>query len=104
MQTHSDASGNYTFSNLSLSGTYQIFETVAIPNACPPTVFTQPTGMTNSTTSRVIVLPISQAQINTNTPFANENFGHANVSEFGWSTEGILVSGTASATNLSTIE
>lgn len=103
-QVQTNATGNYSFTGITLPGTYQIYETVSLPDACPPTVFTQPTGLTNSTTPRVITLPISQAQIDANTGFTNEDFGHANVAAFGCSTEGILVSGSTSATSLSTVD
>lgn len=104
IQTQSDATGNYSFTNLTLPGTYRVFETVTTPNACPPTVFTQPSGMTNSTTPRAITIPISQAQIDANTNFPNEDFGHANVTAFGCSENGILVSGSSTTTSLSTID
>lgn len=103
-QVQSDASGNYSFAGLTLPGTYKIYETVSVPNACPPTVFTQPSGMTNSTTPRVITVPITQAQIDAGTTIPNERFGHANVVAFGCSTEGVLVSGSGAATNLSTVD
>lgn len=104
VQTQSDAAGNYSFINLTLPGTYQIFETVTAPNACPPTVFTQPAGMTNSTTPRVITLPVSQAQIDAGAAISNQNFGHTTAAAFGCSENGILVSGSSTATNLSTVD
>lgn len=103
-QVQSNASGNYSFTGLTVPGTYQIFETVSLPNACPPTAFTQPTGFTNSTTPRTITLPISQAQIDANTAFPNQNFGHTTAAAFGCSGDGILVSGPSGTTNLSTID
>lgn len=104
VQTQSDATGSYTFAGLATAGVYQVSETVSIPNACPPTVFTQPTGFTNSTTPRVITQSITQAQITANTAFTGKNFGHTNATPFGCSSKGILVSGPAGTTNLSTID
>lgn len=103
-QVQSDAAGNYNFTNLTQVGNYQIFETVTTLNACPPTVFTQPSGRTNLTRPRVITVPIMQAQIDANTAFPNENFGHTNAAPFGCATEGMLVSDPKNTTNLTTTD
>lgn len=92
----SNASGNYSFANLTQPGTYQIYETVSLPNACPPTTFTQPTGFITSTTQRQLALSITQAQINANTAFSSEYFGHNNTPVFGCTTTGLQVAGSPS--------
>ncbi|MGL4874812.1 MAG: DUF6923 family protein [Clostridium sp.] len=78
IQGNTNASGIFTFSNITIPGTYRIYETVTTTNAaCPPTVFTQPSGFNYSNNSRFKFLTITQAQINTNTVFSGNNFGHS---------------------------
>lgn len=57
VQTSTNTSGVYSFT-VHAAGTYQIFETVAMANACPPTLFTQPPGFTvsNGPRERTVVV------------------------------------------------
>ncbi|SHH95943.1 DUF6923 family protein, partial [Virgibacillus chiguensis] len=89
--TMTDGLGDYSFSGLTIVGTYTVYETVADPGmACPPTLFTQPPGYTTSTTSRVRTIDVTQADIDTNQSFT-ENFGHEDVESFECSANGLQV-------------
>ncbi|MCG8399031.1 hypothetical protein LWS67_21280, partial [Bacillus atrophaeus] len=97
--TQTNASGNYTFSNLTVPGSYTIYETVEDPGAtCPPVTFTQPTGFNTSTTPRTLTVNITQTQINNNVAFINRNFGHQSIETWPCSSNGLQVAGTPSAT------
>ncbi|MGL4848349.1 MAG: DUF6923 family protein [Clostridium sp.] len=78
IQGNTNGSGVYTFSNITIPGTYRVYETVTTTNAsCPPTIFTQPNGFNYSNTPRFKAISITQAQINSNTSFGGNNFGHS---------------------------
>lgn len=83
--------GTYSFTGLTQTGNYTLYETVGSPNACPPTSFTQPTGYTSSSTQRQITINIPNAT----TTSANNNFGHSNpVTTPAYATLGIQVAGS----------
>ncbi|WP_127579164.1 DUF6923 family protein [Paenibacillus koleovorans] len=75
VSTQTNASGIYSFS-VTVAGTYSIYETVASPAACPPTVFTQPEGFTMSNGPRKLTVTVTQTQINNNATISNQNFSH----------------------------
>ncbi|MGL4655768.1 MAG: DUF6923 family protein, partial [Sarcina sp.] len=84
--TQTDSLGYYEFLNITLPGTYTIYETVTSINAaCPPTNFTQPTIFNGSTTKRQLDLSITNTQINNNTNLGNNDFGHDITTLFGCS-------------------
>lgn len=97
-----DATGSYSFTGLTTSGNYTLYETVAIPNGCPPTNFTQPSGSNSSTTQRTITLNVTQANIDNNNTLANNNFGHVSNVIFGCDQTAYQVSSVPS--NMSTID
>ncbi|MGL5151286.1 MAG: DUF6923 family protein [Clostridium sp.] len=83
VNVQSDGTGSYSFTNITTAGVYNLYETVTTPNACPPTLFTQPTGSNDSTTSRRRSITVSAGQISGNTNISGNNFGHDNVTPFG---------------------
>lgn len=83
----SDASGAYSFTDLSQIGDYTLYETVSTPNACPPTTFTQPTGFRSSSTQRTIIVNIPNAGSTSSTNY----FGHTNPLSFSCTSDGIQV-------------
>lgn len=89
-----DINGNYSFTGISIAGTYTIFESVTTPNACPPTLFIQPTDFNESTTPRQINLTVTDANISANITLSDNNFGHDNLSSTGCSSFAYQVQGT----------
>ncbi|WP_373601493.1 DUF6923 family protein, partial [Paraclostridium bifermentans] len=78
-----DAFGVYTFSNINLAGTHIIYETAVNPGgACPPTLFGQPPGFTNSTTFRTETINLTQNDIDNNVTINANNYGHDNPDTF----------------------
>lgn len=75
MTAQTDANGNYSFS--AVAGTYTIYEPVSSPNACPPTVFSQPTGFTVSNGPRKRTVTVTAAQSNNGATIAGLDFSHA---------------------------
>lgn len=93
-QLQTDSSGNYSFTNLTVAGSYTVYETVVTPNACPPTQFTQPSGFNESTTPRQINLTVTSTQISGNTNISGNNFGHDNLTPNGCTPFAYQVQGT----------
>ncbi|EJO5349523.1 DUF11 domain-containing protein, partial [Clostridium botulinum] len=78
-----DASGVYTFSNLTVPGNYTVYETAIDPGAtCPPTTFGQPAGFTNSSTFRTETINVTQTQIDNNVIINGRDYGHDNPQSF----------------------
>ncbi|WP_053956604.1 DUF7507 domain-containing protein [Inediibacterium massiliense] len=78
-----DASGIYTFSNLTVAGNYTIYETAIDPGVtCPPTTFGQPAGFTNSSTFRTQTINVTQTQINNDAIINGRDYGHDNPQTF----------------------
>lgn len=73
IQTDSD--GNYTFS--AVAGSYNIYETVQAPNACPPTELSQPAGFNTSNGPRKLTVTVTTAQSNNGVTLSGYNFGHS---------------------------
>lgn len=77
ISTPSDIDGTYSFINITVAGDYLVYETVSDPGGtCPPTVFTQPTGFTESNTPRTVPINITQSNIDNNDIISDINFGH----------------------------
>lgn len=97
INVQTDSNGNYIFDNINTPGSYTIYETVSDPtlDTCPPTVFTQPSDFTSSTTTRQISVNVTQANINNNTNLNQNNFGHDNVDIFGCESFAYQVAGEA---------
>ncbi len=70
VSVQTDASGYYSFDVT--PGDYTVYETVSEPDACPPTVFTQPDGFSASNGYRVLEVSITDVNVNSE----NNNFGH----------------------------
>ena len=101
INTQTDGSGNYSFS-INTAGTYTVYETVTSPagDTCPPSIFTQPSGFTDSTTLRQLTVTITAANITAGTTIVNNNFGHDNRTSFecttyGWQTASTAVGGVS---------
>ncbi len=94
IQIQTDSNGNYSFTNITTAGAYTIYETVATPNACPPTQFTQPSGFNDSTTPRQINVTVTSTQITNNTIISGNNFGHDNLTPNGCTPFAYQVQGT----------
>ena len=78
-----DVTGTYTFTPLNIAGNYTIYETAINPGAtCPPTLFGQPVGFTNSTTFRTQVINVTATQITNNVTINGDNYGHDNPDTF----------------------
>ncbi|MGY1423662.1 SdrD B-like domain-containing protein [Bacillus cereus] len=92
-----NATGAYSFSGLTIPGTYTIYETVQDPGGiCPPTTFTQPSGFNTSSTPRVDSLTVSQIQITNNQVLNGPNFGHQNLEVWTCDTAALQVAGSPS--------
>ncbi len=76
--TRTDAEGQYRFA-VTEAGTYTIYETGAVPTACPPTVFTQPEGFTLSNGPRKRTVVVTEEQIAQETVLGPQDFGHDTV-------------------------
>ena len=73
----SDANGDYEF-EVDTAGDYVLYETAITPgNNCPPDLFGQPSGYTNSTTSRTRFITVTPADLASQNDIVN-NFGHNN--------------------------
>ena len=59
-------------------GDYVLYEPVAAPAACPPSVFTQPAGYELSNGPRNYSFPITEEQIAENADIDHQDFGHDN--------------------------
>ncbi len=70
-----DLSGSYRFT-VAVPGVYTIYETAAQPNACPPTVVSQPAGYLHSNTPRAWTVTVTAAQIESNAAIPGQNFAH----------------------------
>ncbi|MBM7625129.1 DUF6923 family protein [Sporohalobacter salinus] len=90
-----DANGDYTFDNLTVAGTYTVYETVVDPGTtCPPTDFSQPAGFTNSTSIRVQDVEVTQDDIDNDVTIDGPNFGHDNANTFPCIGVGFQIAGT----------
>lgn len=95
ISVQSDASGNYSFTNITVAGAYTLWETVETPGAtCPPTNFSQPSGFNESTTPRQRDVTVTTTQINNNTTISGNNFGHDNLTSNGCTSFAYQVQGT----------
>ncbi len=83
VDVQSDNTGAYSFTNITTAGVYTIYETVTTPDACPPTIFTQPSGLNDSTTARQLSITVTSTQITNNTNISGNNFGHDSNTTFG---------------------
>ncbi|RFA31755.1 hypothetical protein CAI16_20010, partial [Virgibacillus dokdonensis] len=98
VRTQTDALGNYSFTNLTIPGTYNVYEVVTGPGfICPPTTFIQPDGFNSSTTPRTITLTITATDIANNVVFANQNFGHETITMWECDPNGLQVAGVPSS-------
>lgn len=94
----SDASGNYSFTNITVAGSYTIWETVEAPGpTCPPTNFSQPSGFNESTTPRQIDVTVTAANISGNVNLSGRNFGHDNLTPNGCTSFAYQVQGSPTA-------
>ncbi|MGY1423745.1 DUF6923 family protein, partial [Bacillus cereus] len=92
-----NAVGTYSFSGLTIPGTYIVYETVQNPGGtCPPTAFTQPSGFNTSSTPRVGNLTVSQVQINNNQVLNGPNFGHQSIEVWTCDAAALQVAGSPS--------
>lgn len=73
-----NALGEYTFSLLTTPGDYTISETAVNSGTCPASVFTQPAGFSASTTVRMEVINVTQADIDNDVTLTGRNYGHDN--------------------------
>ncbi|WP_373601619.1 DUF6923 family protein, partial [Paraclostridium bifermentans] len=93
-----DAFGRYTFPNLGSAGNHTIYETAINPGAaCPPILFGQPPGFTNSTTFRTEVVTVTQNDIDNNVTINANNYGHDNPDTFFCAPFGYQVAATGAA-------
>ncbi|RFA31738.1 hypothetical protein CAI16_20175, partial [Virgibacillus dokdonensis] len=98
VRTQTDALGNYSFTNLTIPGTYNVYEVVTGPGfICPPTTFTQPDGFNTSTTPRTITLTITATDIANDAVFSGQNFGHTTITLWECDPNGLQVAGVPSS-------
>lgn len=80
VDTQTDVNGDYSFS-ITDAGTYTIYEPVTTPDACPPTVFTQPAGFTFSNGPRKLSITVTQTQITNNETISGQDFSHDTIDD-----------------------